>query len=501
MNRALCIGFFLALVGCNQPIPTSESTGLQRNPSITIEPIKAEPAPFPIQKLPAPTFEGPKPLIDVANTVSTRTDAPLSVRGTWSTVGHLLEPDKRARVFMLPDGRVLFFGLGFDEIQDRVVGSGELFQPDTGQTTPILNLDYTQAYQLENGQVMFTHEKRTSILDARNNTFKHLPALPFDVRLGFKEAPNNILRFEENDKVKHFDLNTGTVTVSNEPASKVLTFQGTTDGYSYTVWQQYFQDRQDNTWSIRPNFDIKAPRGIEQLNQGDVFALERLSPTGSLLEASQVTLPVHLNSIQFLNDDILDFSGRAYDGGVASCQHVFFSLKRKKILTRFLVGCGRYSGFGGRVLLNETRVLFYNSYGHPGWSTGGKTIIDLETGLQMPGPAAQQIQAIRNVHRLKDGRVVFFGGRGCPISEYRSGYEAECNQRSPRDWLEVLNPNTGLVTLLPDSKQVRVGSISVQLSDGRVLVAGGSKEIPKPGVYDSHQSTYEPISSIEIFTP
>jgi len=90
---------------------------------------------------------------------------------------------------------------------------------------------------------------------------------------------------------------------------------------------------------------------------------------------------------------------------------------------------------------------------------------------------------------LTDGSVLFIGG-----STFTSPRSGGCSVQALRE-VRDFNLVTGVTTTLPPLLSSCSRAVAVQLSDGRVLVAGGCPSVPLPGGPDSGQTNAEILAS------
>src|SRR5258706_2216276 len=132
------------------------------------------------------------------------------------------------------------------------------------------------------------------------------------------------------------------------------------------------------------------------------------------------------------------------------------------------------------VLLDNGKVLLAGGVG-TGWTfLSSAEIYDPETGTFTPTGNMSVARESHTVTKLQDGRVLITGGhrgRHSSISIYDSA--------------EIYNPNTGLFTETGHMTLPRHKHDAVLLSDGKVLITGGSDESDDQNAY----------TSAEIFDP
>jgi hypothetical protein len=509
-----------SLMACGTRTPEIISTITpipEEAPAQTPTPVVETPVPPtipPTPTLPVPDFGPiPEPVLDFSSSVHTQTKPDSRTPGTWSTVGRLLNPKNGHRIIKLLDGRLLFIVYGFMETQwdgkanvpvKRNRGSGELFDPATGKATPFKNLDYNSSFELKDGRIVLFHPERTSIFDSRSNGFTHfkaLPSLPIGGNVYLQELGGNLIYFDYTTK-KHFryDIQTGVLFPFTYPmTTAVIKDIPVPREWRLTINTIYFEDDDETVWEISPDFTAKITYSEEDVVAGDWFYLRKLDRDFKKTSELRIKLPLDIRSAGFFNKDILIVYRYLENtsGASSDCSRVYVDL-RKKSQNTFGDGCGRYSGFHGSIQIGPNEVLFFNPTIFPG-DTGSYMSLFTVDGSQ--GRRHLQLihaQYVADVFKLKNGKIMFMGGNRCAgISSNRCYVGSD----GPRDWVEIYDPLSHTFTLARNAQQIRVQAHMVQLSDGRILMAGGMKEIRKSGPYDPLMSTFEPVNSIEIYTP
>jgi hypothetical protein len=514
--------FFLALaclnlMACGSQVP--EVKGLK--PIIQVIPVPTPPVetPEPVV-LPAPTIPNPdlgpipEPMLDFSSSVNTQTKPDSRIPGTWSTVGRVLNPVNAGRAMQLLDGRVIFIDYGFMETRwtgnatvpvKRHLGSGEVFNPVTGQAVPFKDLNYNSSFQLKDGRILFFHPERTSVFDPQDNSFTHFKGAPFPLvseTVPLQELGGGLIYFDGANR-QHFryDLQAGRLLESTYPVTKALVENTRVQpGWSFSVNVVFFEDTDRALWEIRPDFVAKADYSIEEVVAGDWFFLSKLNQKLERTSEVRLKLPLDVRSAGFFNKNTLMVERYLYNtsGASSGCSRVFFDLVTKSQLSVFEDGCGRYTGYRSSLQTGPNEILYFNPTIYPG-DTGPDmrsfAVDGSKEELQLKLIHAQYVAA---AFKLKNGKFVFMGGNRCAG---RFGTGCFAGSDGPRDWMEIYNPISHVFQLAADPQQIRFQARMVQGSDGRILMAGGVKEIRKSGPYNFRESTFETVDSIEIYTP
>lgn len=490
-----------------------------RTPEIisTITPIPEEaPAPTPTPPVETPAAEiepTPQPVLDFSSSVNTQTKPDSRIPGTWSTVGRLLNPENAQNIFPLPDGRVLFVRYGYTELKwegsnssplKRRPGSGEIFDPKTGTTTPIPGLDYGSAFVLRDGRIVFFHSKRTSIFDSKTNAFTHIKPASFP---SFFQS-NVIAEFDDGliyansstGKYEKFDLSTGYSSESVYPQPTFLAQQiKASSDFMISVRTVVFQDNQGNTWKIRPDFVPKTEYSQTEMFAEDWFIVQKLNAELETIIEKRVKLPMSTRWTRLFDDETVEITGYLENrfGQNSWCGGLFFDLTKIKLYPVSWKECGRYTHRAiaiAKVSSSEILFSFWSEYEEK----LRLSLLSLNGNTALPEPRLNKTRNFYKPFQLKNRKFFFAGWLGCSVP-----YPPQCNIEidDPRDWAEIYDPATRTFKLAADPKQIRSYSKTVQLSDGSILMAAGFKEIRKPGPYDPRESTFEPLDSIEIYTP
>ena len=488
-----------------------------RTPEVisTIRPIPEEapaPTPTPPVETPAAEIEPiPEPVLDFSNSVNTQTNPDSRTPGTWSTVGRLLNPENAQNIFPLPDGRVFFMRYGYTELKwegntssplKRKPGSGEIFDPTTGATTLIPGLDYEGTYALRDGRIVFFHPKRPSIFDPRTNTFSHLKVIPL-----YRQWQPNIVAESDNGliyadastgKYQKYDLSAGTSSESTYPQPTVISdkIMASSD-FKFWVRTVVFQDKQGNTWKIQPDFVPKTEYSQTEMFAEDWFVVQKLNSKLEKITEKRIKLPISTRWVSLLDDETVEITGYLENrfGQNSWCGSFFFDLTKIKVHQGFWEECGRYTHPAvaiAKVRSSEILFSFWSDYER----RSRLSLLSLDENLRLPEPKLNKARSISKPFQLKNRRFFFAGGAGC-------SFQPKCDLGidDPRDWAEIYDPTSRSFQLAADPKQIRTYSRTVQLSDGRILMTAGFKEIRKTGPYDPRESTFEPLDSIEIYTP
>jgi hypothetical protein len=478
--------------------------------------IQDTPAPTPPVEIPALTPEIepiPEPKLDFSSSVITQTKPDSRIPGTWSAVGRLLNLENAQNIFALPDGRVLFMRYGYTELKwegnnstplKRSFGSGEIFDPKTGATTSIQGFDYEFSFVLRDGRIVFFHPKRTSVFDPGTNTFSHLNAV-----LLYRYWQPNIVAELNNGliyadtttgKYQRFDLLTGNSSKSDYPQPTFLAWQiKTASDFMVSIRTVVFQDKQGNTWKIRPDFVPKTEYSQTEMFAEDWFVVQKLNSKLETIFEKRLKLPIATSSTKLLDESTLEISGYIENrfGQNSWCGSFFMDLVEIKLHKGTWQECGRYTHPGVAIAkVHSTEILFSS------WSNSERknqlSLLSLDGNTSLPNPILNKSRSIYKPFALKSGRFFFAGGAGCSIQPQP---KCDLGIDDPRDWAEIYDPTSHSFQLAADPKQIRTGARTAQLSDGRILMTAGFKEISKPGTYDPRESTFEPLDSIEIYTP
>jgi hypothetical protein len=505
----------LMACGTQTPEVISTITPIPEEAPAPTPPVETPTPPIvtPTPTLPVPDFGPiPEPVLDFSSSVNTQTKPDSRTPGTWSTVGRLLNPKNGHRIIKLLDGRLLFIAYGFMETQwdgkatvpvKRNRGSGELFDPATGKATPFKNLDYNSSFELKDGRILLFHPERTSIFDSRSNGFTHfkpLPSPPFGRNVYLRELSGNLIYFDYTNK-EHFryDFQTGalfpftypvtTAVIKNIPVPKE---------WRITINTIYFEDETETVWEISPDFTAKTTYSVEEVVAGDWFYIRKLDRNFKKISQVRIKLPLDISSAGFFNKDILIVKRYLENtsGASSDCSKVYVDL-RKKSQNTFGDSCGRYSGYRGSIQTGTNEVLYFNPTIFPGDTGSYMRLFTVDGSQKELYLQPINAQYVSTVFKLKNGKFMFMGGNRC------AGYFGDrcfVGSDGPRDWVEIYDPITHAFKLAADPKQIRHQASMIQLSDGRILMAGGLKEIRKPGPYDPRESTFDPLESIEIYT-
>jgi hypothetical protein len=483
------------------------------------KPITQEtPVTTPPVETPAPEIEIepiPEPVLDFSSSVNTQTKPDSRTPGTWSTVGRLLNQKNIENMLPLADGRVFFIKYGYTELQweastssplKRRPGSGEIFDPNTGAATPIPGLDYEATYALRDGRIVFFHPKRTSIFDPRANTFSHLKAIP----LYRQWQPNIAAEFDNglvytdssSGKYRKFDLTTGTSSESVYPQPTFMAWQiKASSDFMLSVRTVVFQDKQGDTWKIRPDFVPKTEYSQTEMFAEDWFIVEKLDAKLKAITEKRLKLPIATHSSKLLDDKTIEISGYIENrfGQNSWCGSFFFDLTEIKLRKGFWNECGRYSIRSVAIAkIGTSDVLFSSTNPFPDWAASRFSLFSLDGTTGSSELRLNKVRSIYKLFGLRNGTFLFAGGMNCSI---QSEPKCDIGIDNPRDWAEIYDPINHSFRLTGDPKQIRTNSRTIQLSDGRVLMAAGFKEIRKPGPYNLQESTFESLDSIEIYTP
>ena len=506
----------LMACGTRTPEVISTSTPIPEEapaPTPTVE-TPAPPVVTPAPTLPVPDFGPiPEPVLETAQSVMTQTKPDSRTPGTWSKVGRLLNPRNGHRIIKLPDGRLLFMVYGFMETQwdgkanvpvKRNRGSGELFDPVTGKATPFKNLDYNSSFELKDGRILLFHPERTSVFDPKSNGFTHfkaLPSLPMSGNVYLRELSGDLIYFDYTNR-KHFRYNfqAGALLPSTYPVTTAV-FENirVPREWRLTINTIYFEDNNDTVWEISPDFTAKTTYSEEEVVAGDWFHLRKLDRDFKTTSELRIKLPLDIRSAGFFNKDILIVKRYLENtsGASSDCSRVYVDLKKKSQNT-FSDGCGRYSGYHGSIQTGPNEVLYFNPTIFPGDTGPYMELFTVDGSRDLLRLQLIQAQYVAAAFKLKNGKIMFTGGNHC-AGEFSN--RCYVGSDGPRYWVELYDPINHTFKLAADPQQIRDQASMVQLSDGRILMAGGLKEIRKPGPYDPRESTFEPVNSIEIYTP
>jgi hypothetical protein len=507
--------FFLTLITCLSLMACGTDTS-NVIPLPTPNP-QDTPTPTPPVETPAPTPEIepiPEPMLDFSSSVNTQTKPDSRVPGTWSTVGKLLNPNNASKAIALKDGRVLLVSFGYSEFKEtngklvtikRNAGSGEVFDPATGTSTPFQNLDYNSGFQLKDGRVVFFHPNRSSIFDPKSNTFQHLNVPGSSCPSGFSltEIPGDRLQLSSYGNQTppcEFDLKTGQTRASNDPTSKTIAHSSGPGIFGFYISEVVFQGPQDSTWKVTPLFDLKKQYTETDADQPSDFRLEQFDRASNLVAAFIMQLPKSIYSAKFISKDLLDFrSGEVGDYGPTNCKHTYFNVAKKKMMSSLAYYCGKHHGENGTIVFDQSSVLLYNrgEYGNAGHQ--GMSLLNLETSERMDfsDRGNGDYKEVREAFQLSDQSVFLHEVMGCP-----SQYLSACRLSGLPDQTEILEAKSHSFRAVPPLNQARFFSIGVQLCDGRIMVLGGQKQLPAhTDQYGNLQATFEPVDSIEIYTP
>jgi len=101
-------------------------------------------------------------------------------------------------------------------------------------------------------------------------------------------------------------------------------------------------------------------------------------------------------------------------------------------------------------------------------------IFDTSTSTFAPAGHMATARFAPLVTMLADGRVLIAGGYGGPITTYADG---STSPLSPLTSTEIYDPMSGHLSSGPSMPQIHVNGTATLLSDGRVLIAGGLKNV------------------------
>jgi hypothetical protein len=477
-------------------------------------PVETPMPPIVSPTLPVPDFGPiPDPILDLSKSEITQTQSNSRTPGTWSKFGRLLNPRNGHRIISLHDGRLFFIVYGFMETKwdgkanvpvKRNSGSGELFDPVTSRSTPFKNLDYNSSFELKDGRILLFHPERTSVFDPKDNSFTHLRIAPFALlneNAYLREIGSDLIYHDHaNGKQFRYDFQAGRLLSSPYPVTTAIAKNiPVPREWRLTINNTYFEDDGGTIWEIRPDFIPKTTYSEEEVVAGDWFYLKKLDQNLETVSQLRIKLPLDIRSAGFFSKDILIVNRYLENtsGASSDCSRVYIDLKQAKLNT-FHDGCGRYSGFHGAIQTGPNTVLYFNPTIFPG-DVGPYmrlfTVDGSKKELQLQPINAQHVSA---VFKLKNGKFMFMGGNRCA-----GGFSNRCYVGSdgPRDWVEIYDPLSHAFDLAGDPNQIRSQTNLVQLSDGSILMTGGLREIRKPGLYNPQESTFEPVDSIEIYTP
>jgi hypothetical protein len=489
-----------------------------RTPEVisTIRPIPEEaPTPTPPIETPPEIEPIPQPVLDFSSSVNTQTKPDSRIPGTWSTVGRLLNPKNAGQAIALHDGRVLLVSFGRSEFKEingqltpikRNTGSGEVFDPKTGTSTPFQDLDYNSSFQLKDGRVVFFHPKRTSIFDPKSNAFRHLNVSKSDPCVNYSsytELPNARLQFINRINTQtincELDLENGEVKASSFPPSRMLAYSIGPGTFGFHISEVAMQGPNDSIWKATPLFDLKKQYTESDALQPSEFKLEQFDQSLNMVSTKTVKLPKSIGSAQFLTEDVIDFkSGESGDYGPINCKDNYFSLRQNKVIAVLDYDCGKHHGRNETILFDQSSVLLFNKgeYGNAGHY--GMSILKMDTSerTDLTDAINGYYQEVQKASLLPNRSVFLYEVAACPA---QSGTTCRLNRQA--DQIEILGAKTHVFKPTTPN-QLRFSATSVQLQDGRIMVVGGEKELPaQKDASGNLLRTFEPLDSIEIYTP
>jgi hypothetical protein len=498
----------LSLMACGTRTPEISST---------TTPIPEEaPTPTPVVETPTPEIEPiPEPVLDFSSSVNTQIEPDSRIPGTWSTVGRLLNHKNEQYAFVLPDDRIVFAHFGYTDQQwnetryeplVRHFGEGEMFNPKTGQSTPFKGFDYNWAVQLQDGRIVLFHPKRISLFDPASNTFKHFAALPTQSPTSWinpREISGDKLQYGNSETgYFEFSLKNGSIQASNFPANKSIATkyalpEGNSGiGGSFTINIVAFKSPDGSIWELKPDFKPKSEYSYPEVQTGDRYQLSKFDQSLNIIEASVIKLPINIQFAHFLNSSTIDFVGRVHDSYFENCEHNYFDLNTKKITSRYEYYCGRYGGARRELSLGSSEVLFFNFSCPPGCASPGADLVNVQHSPVTVKRIQNHFGRVWEVFLLSKSRFFFFGDNDHPAWD-RTVSALPLTE----DEIKIFDATSHEFKAIAAPIQARSSARTVQLSDGRILLAGGRTEIPVDGQYNPLSAHFEPVDSIEIYTP
>jgi len=139
-------------------------------------------------------------------------------------------------------------------------------------------------------------------------------------------------------------------------------------------------------------------------------------------------------------------------------------------------------------LLSDGRVLLVGGYNEPGVSLASAELYDPRTSTFNPTGSMRTARHAPFATPLSDGRVLIGGGCVCdPLSTLVLASA------------ELYDPRTGSFIATGSMTTGRVGATATLLSDGRILIAGGtgsSRALASAELYDPPTGTFNPTGSM-----
>lgn len=203
---------------------------------------------------------------------------------------------------------------------------------------------------------------------------------------------------------------------------------------------------------------------------------EAVDPSGGVTAASPMTTSRAAHAATVLGDGTVLITGGFGDRGGAEASAELFDPATGRFASTGSMSVGRQSHTA--TLLDDGRVLIVGGYDPVGTRLATAEIYDPATGRSSPtdpmaGPRADQTATL-----LSDGRVLIAGGTGPGYSFLSSA--------------EIYDPSIGSFTPTGSMSVPRDAATSTLLKDGRVLVAGG---------HTGRDDAIEIYASAEIFDP
>ncbi len=473
------------------------------------KPITLEPKPEPIIEVIQPDpISSTDPV--VLPPVDSSTGPIVGKAGEWTVVGKLQNPDGLRNTVVLKDERVLFYGITSNFIGNingvatyDSVRHAEIFNPETRVSSEIKNFDYSKVFVLEDGRVALYKTARISVFDPATNLFRHFPIQEFseNYRFLFFESPDGNITYGQDQRnvyrqglrdVKILNIQTGKSTVIDYPIESAPSYLKLEDWY----WQEQtvlVPRGKREVIQISPDYPDQ-PQGLADFDFLKPYKVSVLGLTDQSFSTSSsfsIDLPYGITSGKLLDENILQlvqFQPADTSSKVRYCAYYFVDLKLQRIIAQIPTNdCYSYGGWGSTKKIGQNQILFYNYRSYPGRDNGNKAIFDLEAQKftdTMQSPISQSTDA---VYRLQNGSILILTNNYCDSSY------TECKKAPASGESGLYSPMTHKLKPVKAFNDMRNGGVSVQLPDGRVLIAAGNT------LTDPYKPT--PTSSVEIYTP
>lgn len=483
------------------------------------KPVALEPKPEPVIEVVQPVDPAkPEPISStdpvVLPAVDSSTGPIVGKPGEWTVVGKLQNPNGLRKTVTLKDGRVLFYGIASSFIGNingiatyDNVRHAEIFDPATGVSREIKNFDYSEGFALDDGRVALYKKARISVFDPTSNSFRHFPIqeLSENYRFHFFESPDGNIIYGQDQRdvyrqglreLKILSVDTGNSRALEYPIEPTPSYLKLEDRY----WEErtvLIPQGKREVVQISPNYPDQ-PQSLADFDSLKPYKVSVLSLTDQSFSPSSsfaIDLPYGITSGKMLDENILQlvqFQPADTSSKVRYCAYFFLNINLQKLIAQIPTGsCFSYGGWGSTKKIGEDQIFFYNNKSFPGYDNGYKAVFNLNTQLftdKMRSPTTQSTDAI---YSLQNTKTLILTRWYCD-----PGYlYSRCLGIPELGASGIYNPETHKLEPVKAFNDQRNGGVSVQLPDGRVLIAAGyTRDLTDP-------NKVIPTSSVEIYTP